>query len=64
DPETATVTSAPVSGTRDNPDPGQVLKSIRSAFLSAEGDNSFNPAADLNSDGRIDFFDLAALKTR
>ena len=63
-PESVTVTSAPVSGTRDDPEPGQLLKSIRSAFLSTEGDSSFNTAADLNSDGRIDFFDLAELKAR
>ncbi len=56
---TPAVDDGPIS---DEPAGPATLQTVRDAFLSSEGDESFNVAADLTGDGRINFADLAALR--
>lgn len=38
------------------------VEDVRDAFLSGAGDKQWNPNADLNGDGQVNFADLAALR--
>ncbi|NND60618.1 MAG: hypothetical protein HKN49_10150 [Gammaproteobacteria bacterium] len=41
---------------------GSIVNEIRDAFFATQGDEGYDPALDLNDDGRINFADLAALR--
>lgn len=47
----------------DRPDPTVTVDTVRNAMFSRAGDDAFNAAADLNGDGRVNFADLATLRS-